>query len=228
MKDKILKLCRRLKECTLDDLISLTEEEEYIIKSTLTYLENCGCIKTDNDLIVFIQNPLKSNIEQKKLNIMLNYANDEDTEKIIKGFCLEILPSKLQHFVGVKQQCVAEYYAKFRELIFKKQHRTLRKRYDEKPQEGRYRIFYDRYVFFYVYDNKIYLSDYLLRGQFEKKFNKSEIREFKLMYSYLSRIESHNKNEHYMYYRLADYIWRRDREYEDLYTDLKQNLLNIS
>ena len=35
MKDKILKLCRRLKKCTLDELLSLTEEKEYIIKSAL-------------------------------------------------------------------------------------------------------------------------------------------------------------------------------------------------
>ena len=96
------------------------------------------------------------------------------------------------------------------------------------PQEGRYRIFFEKYVFFYVYNNKIFLSDSLLRGECEKKFTKSEIREFKIMYSYLSRIESHNGNEDYMYHRLAEYIWRRGREYKDLYTDLKQNLLNIA
>ncbi len=67
MKDKVLKLCRRLKKCTLSDLLSLTEEKEYIVKSTLSYLENNGCIKLNDGLIVFIQNPQQSNIEQKKL-----------------------------------------------------------------------------------------------------------------------------------------------------------------
>lgn len=228
MKDKILKLCRRLKKCTLDELLSLTEEKEYIIKSALTYLENIGCIKIDHNLILFIQNPQKTNIEQKRLNIMLNYATLDDVDKIIKGFCLEIVPNKLQHFVGVKQQCIAEYYAKFREIIYKKQYIELKKLFDKNPQEGRYRIFYDKYAFFYVYGDKVYLSDYYLRGKLEKKFTKSQIREFKIMYSYLSRIESHNGNEQYMYYRLAEYIWRRDREYEDLCSDLKQNLLNIA
>ena len=71
MKDKILKLCRRLKKCTLDELLSLTEEKEYIIKSALTYLENIGCIKIDHNLILFIQNPQKTNIEQKRLNIIV-------------------------------------------------------------------------------------------------------------------------------------------------------------
>ena len=228
MRDKVLKLCRRLKKCTLNDLISLTEEKEYIIKSTLSYLENIGCIKIDNDFVIFIQNPKKSNIEQKNLNIMLNYSTSEDIDKIMKGFCLEILPTKLQHFVKVKHQCIADYYAKFRELIYENQHKKLKKLFDKKPQEGRYRIFYDKYAFFYVYDNNVYLSDYYLYGTLEKKFTKTQIREFKIMYSYLKRVESHNTNEYYMYHRLAEYIWRRDREYEDLYSDLKQNLLNIA
>lgn len=228
MRDKVLKLCRRLKKCTLSDLSSLMEEKNYIIKSTLDYLENIGCIKRDNDEITFIQNPNKSNIEQKNLNIMFSYASDEDVDRIIKGFCLEIQPSKLQHFVELKHKCISEYYAKFREIIYKNQYNILKKKFYNKPQEGRYRIFYDKYVFFYVYDDYVYLSDYYLYGKIEKKFTKSQIREFKIMYSYLKRIESHNTNEYYMYERLAEYIWRRDREYEDLYTDLKQNLLNIA
>ena len=44
-KDKILKLCRRLKKCTLDDLVSLTETNEDIVKTALLYLENEGFIQ---------------------------------------------------------------------------------------------------------------------------------------------------------------------------------------
>ena len=61
----------------------------------------------------------------------------------------------------------------------------------------------------------------------QKNFTKSQIREFKNMYCYLARIESLNTNENYMFYRLAESIWRRCREYAFLYSDLKQNLLNI-
>ena len=227
MKDKVLKLCRRLKKCTLNEIVALTEEQEDKVKKALVFLENNGCIKIMNDLVVFINNK-KSNVEQKNLNIMLTYISPEDIDTVIKGFCLEIVPSKLQYFVGVKQHCIAEYYAKFRELIYKKQHKILLKKFDTTPQKGRYRIFYDKYVFFYVYDNRVYLSDTLLRASVENNFSKKEIREFKVMYSYLSRIESHNGNEDYMYHRLSEYIWRRNREYEDLYSDLKQNLLNIA
>ncbi len=40
MRDKVLKLCRRLKKCTLNDLVSLTEEQEDIVSTALLYLEN--------------------------------------------------------------------------------------------------------------------------------------------------------------------------------------------
>jgi hypothetical protein len=81
-------------------------------------------------------------------------------------------------------------------------------------------MFYEKYAYFYVYNNQVFVSDKLLRANYEKKFEKPEIREFKRMYSYLARVESHNVNENYMYYRLAEYIWRRGKSFEELYKDI--------
>ena len=55
MRDKVLKLCRRLKKCTLDDLISLTESSEEDIKTAVISLENDGESTwgwTQNSLVV--------------------------------------------------------------------------------------------------------------------------------------------------------------------------------
>ena len=38
MKDKVLKLCRRLKSCTLSDLSAFIEIDEKIIETILLYL----------------------------------------------------------------------------------------------------------------------------------------------------------------------------------------------
>jgi hypothetical protein len=38
MKERILKLCRRLKSCTLDDLIQLTETDKETISLNILYL----------------------------------------------------------------------------------------------------------------------------------------------------------------------------------------------
>lgn len=229
MKDKILKLCRRLKKCTLNDLISYTEEAEDIVKTALVYLDNEGLIQEKDGNIYYLDSKSsKKELQKKNIDLMLEYRTPEETEIIIKGFCLEIPPQKLSHLIGVHANCVCRYYGVFRKMIYDRQFKLLLNSFAEKPQQGRYRKFYSQYAYFYVYKNQVFVSEKLLRASLEKDFTKSEIREFKNMYCYLARVESHNINENYMFYRLAEYIWRRCREYQFLYRDLKENLLNIS
>jgi hypothetical protein len=229
MKDKVLKLCRRLKKCTLNDLISYTEENEDIIKTALLYLDNEGLIQEKNGNIYYLDKKYKKDhVQAKNINIMMEYRTPEEVEIIIKGFCLEIPPQKLCELIGVNPNCICKYYGVFRKMIYDRQYKLLLKSFFDKPQIGRYRRFYEKYAFFYVYKDQVFVCDKLLRASIEKNFTKSQIREFKNMYCYLARIESHNSNENYMFYRLAEYIWRRYREYAYLYQDLKQNLLNKS
>ena len=228
MKDKVLKLCRRLKKCTLNDLISYTEENEDIIKTALLYLDNEGLIQEKNGNIYYLDKKYKKDhVQAKNINIMMEYRTPEEVEIIIKGFCLEIPPQKLCELIGVNPNCICKYYGVFRKMIYDRQYKLLLKSFFDKPQIGRYRRFYEKYAFFYVYKDQVFVCDKLLRASIEKNFTKSQIREFKNMYCYLARIESHNSNENYMFYRLAEYIWRRCRKYAYLYQDLKQNLLNI-
>lgn len=230
MKDQVLKLCRRLKKCTLDDLTSYLETNKDIISTALLYLENEGLIKEKDGQIIYLeQKPAKKGrIENKKFDLMAEYRTPEEIDIIIKGFCLEIPPQKLCELIKVHANCVCKYYGVFRKLIYDRQLKLLLNSFFDKPQQGRFRKFYDKYAYFYVYKNKVFVCDKLLRASLEKNFTKSEIREFKNMYCYLARIENHNVNENYMFYRLAEYIWRRCKEYVHLYQDLKQNLLNIS
>lgn len=229
MKDKVLKLCRRLKKCTLNDLISYTEANEEIVKTALLYLDNEGLIQEQGGIIYYTEKKYKKgHIQAKNIDLMMDYRTPEEVEIIIKGFCLEIPPQKLCELIGVNPNCICKYYGVFRKMIYDRQYKLLLKSFFNKPQIGRYRRFYEKYAFFYVYKDQVFVCDKLLRASLEKKFTKPQIREFKNMYCYLARIESHNVNENYMFYRLAEYIWRRCREYAYLYRDLKQNLLNIA
>jgi hypothetical protein len=211
-------------------LVSYLETDEDIISTALLYLENEGFIKTDNGEILYLESkPVHTGkISKKNFNLMEEYRTPEEIEIIIKGFCLEIPPQKLCEIIGVKANCICRYYGVFRKMIYERQFKKLVKSFIENPKQGRYRMFYEKYAFFYVYQNQVFVCDRLLRASLEKNFTKPEIREFKNMYCYLSRVESHNTNENYMYYRLAEYIWRRCREYPYLYRDLKTNLLNKS
>ena len=59
MKDKVLKLCRRLKKCTLNDLISYTEANEEIVKTALLYLDNEGLIQEQGGIIYYTEKKYK-------------------------------------------------------------------------------------------------------------------------------------------------------------------------
>ena len=63
MRDKVLKLCRRLKSCTLDDLVSFLDTDSAIIETVLLYLEQEELININNDIItVNFELKKKSNI----------------------------------------------------------------------------------------------------------------------------------------------------------------------
>lgn len=226
MKEQVLKLCKRLKNCTLNDIVQFLEVEQSIIETTILYLEQEDLICINNGIITIADKKSTSKCEQKNLSLMFQFQSDEKIEYILKGFCLNIPPQKLCYLLEISNSCLCNYYAIFRKMIYDRQFKELLKQFFDKPQEGRYRKFYEKYAYFYVYNNKVYVSEKLLRATLEKGYTKEEVREFKRMYCYLARVESHNINENYMYYRLAESIWRREKSFEELYSDLKNNLIS--
>ena len=91
MKDKVLKLCRRLKSCTLSDLSAFIVIDEKIIETIL--LQQEGLIQNQNGLITIAETKKKkSDINNKNLHLMSQYRTDEEIDILLKGFCLEIPP----------------------------------------------------------------------------------------------------------------------------------------
>ena len=218
-KDKVLKLCRRLKCCTINDITQFIDTDDDVIKSLVTYLAQEGLISNNNGVITFLENQ-KDVFQQKNLQLMFQYNSSENIDIIIRCFCLNIPPQIVCKLVNLSTSCISEYYGVFRKEIFEHQKEELLKYYLEKPQKGRFRKFFEKYAYFYVYKNKVFVSKCLLSSKIEKDFTKEEIREFKRTYCYLKRIENHNINENYLYYRLADSIWKHEKSFEDLYRDL--------
>ena len=223
-KDQVLKLCKRLKNCTLNELVQFLEVDEKIIETVLIYLEQEELININNGVITIKEKNLQTKRQRKNLFLMFQYQSEEKVQLILKGFCLNIPPQKMALLLDLNKSCLCDYYNIFRKLIYEYQFKELLKLYFENPQISRYRIFYERYAYFYVYNKQVFISEKVLKATLEKKYTKDEVREFKRMYSYLSRIESHNINERYMYYRLAEYIWRHEKDFEELYHDI-QNLI---
>lgn len=222
MKDKVLKLCRRLRSCTINDLVEFIEDENIVVE-TIKILEKERLIFNNGGIITVSELPPKSKnkVNNKNLNLMFQFRTDEEIDILIKGFCLSIPASKICYFINVKSQCASDYYCLFRKKIYDNQLKVLENLYLQNPQRARLRTFFDKIAYFYTYDKQIFVSEKILPTQKdERNYTKEEIREFKRVYCYLKRIEIRNINENYLYYRLADSIWRHEKSFEELYRDL--------
>lgn len=231
MKDKLLSLCRRLKNFTRDELLSFMDIEEEVLDLMLLFLIDEGNIEERDGVYSYVKpSTLKSNIkwQNKNLHYMFQFHSPETIDLIIKSYCLGIPTHKTCYLVTLNNSCIADFYTEFRKLIYERQHKTLLNCFFEKPQIGRYRIFFEQYAYFYVYNNHVFVSEKLLRENNGKNFTKTEVQEFKKIYSFLTRQVAHNTNQAKLHHKLAEGIWRRERTFEDLYQDLKVNLLNIS
>ena len=51
MKEQIFRLCKRLKNCTLNDLVQMLEVEDAIIETALLFLEQEDSISIKNGII---------------------------------------------------------------------------------------------------------------------------------------------------------------------------------
>ena len=227
MQEKILQLCRRLGSCTINDLVEFIEDENIVIK-TIKILEKERLIFNDGGIITVSELPLKSKnkVNNKNLNLMFQFRTDEEIDILIKGFCLGIPASKICYFINVQSQCASDYYCLFRKKIYDNQLKILENLHLQNPQKARLRTFFDKIAYFYTYDKQIFVCEKMLPTKDnERNYTKEEIREFKRVYCYLKRIESRNINENYLYYRLADSIWRHEKSFDYLYNDLKNNLI---
>lgn len=226
MKDQILKLCKRLKKSTLNDILQLMEIQPEVLELAIMYLISEGDLQEKDGIYTVIEKTTKKGqIENKNLNLMFMFHSPETVDLIMRGFCALIPTQKLSHLVNVDDNCIGDFYRIFRNLIYERQLNELLNFYFTNPQQGRFRKFFEKYAYFYSYNNKIYVSKKFLQANREKNFTDAEIQDFKKVYSYLSRIESHNMNEVCLHQRLAEGIWRREKEFQELYEDLKNNLI---
>lgn len=226
MRDQVLKLCRRLKNCTLEDLVQFTEAKKSVIETILLYLINEGKIQEEDGIYSFVeQTNSKNYIENKNLQIMFMYHSPESVDIIMRGFCAMLPTLKLSYLIDVSDSSIGDFYRIFRNLIYERQSNELLNYYIKSPQQYRYRKFFEKYAYFYTYENKIFVIQKPLRANKEKNFTKKEVQEFKKIYCHLARVESHNKFQTDLYQRLAEEIWRRDKTFEELYYDLKNNLI---
>ena len=223
MKERILKLCKRLDKFSLDDISTIADDiNESTISLVLMYLVHEGqLIKRDN---IYFYNKKNRKIEQMPF---IKYFPMQIIDLTMKAFCSEISAEKITNLLPICEDSTMKIYSHFRESIYNDQYKKLYSYYNLSPQKYRSGTFFNSYTaYFYTYNNLVFITNKPFFNTSEKNFSKSEIKEFKKIYSYLSRIESHNKNKINIYHKLAEALWKRNKSFDELYESLK-NIMNM-
>lgn len=219
MNAQILKLCRRLDKFTIENLVMISEMESRELLQILKELVSEGKITHSNGVYFFVKKETKPH----KYSIF-EFFNSNTIDMAIRCFCLEIPAYKAFKLLGIGENSINKLYNIFRELLYNRQMEILNTCYSAKPQKGRLRIFFDTSVYFYIYNNQVFVSEKLFNSSDEKSFTKEEIKEFKKVYCYLTRCVFHNQIKHNLVPQLAEFIWRRNKGFEPLYFKMKNIL----
>lgn len=216
MKDRILQLCKRLNRFTLDEIATISEISVDKLLPTLNELILESKLLEENGTYIY----LKKKCTSDKYSIF-KYYSKITIDMIIKCFCESIITTKISHILSIGETQVQKFYTIFRILIYEKQKKLLDNFYSLNPQKARYRKFFNQEVYLYLYCNQIFVSKNLLKSSEDKTFSKDQKAKFTTIYCYLSRNLTHNKMANNLNCKIAETLWRRKREFKDLYYDLK-------
>ena len=216
MEDQILKLCKRLNKFTLENLEILSEIPKAELLPILSkFVNENKLIKQEIEYLF-----QKCNVSVQKYSIFKTYPaiiNDI----VLRCFCENINSIKASNIANIGENQIQSFYTIFRTLIYQKQKQKLDFYYLKSPQKARHRKFFNQGVYLYLYCNQIFVSENLLKSSEDKTFSKDQKAEFTTIYCYLSRNLTHNKMAANLNCKIAETLWRRKREFKDLYYDLK-------
>lgn len=223
MKDKILLLCKRLNKFTLDEISTISEINLTELLPIINELTFEGKLLQENGVYFYTK---KQSISVKYS--IFKYYPKVTIDLVLRCFCESISTTKVSNILSVGEDQVQKFYTIFRMLIYERQEKWLRNYYVQEPQNARRRKFFDQEVYLYIYNKQVFVSEILLQSPDDKPLNTNNKTEFSKIYCYLTRNLTHNQNAHNLNCKIAETLWRRNKNFNELYFDLKNNLLNFS
>lgn len=223
MKERILRLCKRLNKFTLDEISIISELEPNKLLPIINELISEDILVQVNGVYFYSK---KQSISAKYS--IFKYYPKVTIDLVLRCFCESISTTKTFHIASMGEDQVQKFYTIFRTLIYERQEKWLKDFYVQEPQNARHRMFFDQEVYLYIYNKQVFVSEILLQSPDDKPLNTNDKAEFSKIYCYLTRNLAHNQNAHNLNCKIAETLWRRNKNFNELYFDLKNRLLNFS
>lgn len=125
MKERILRLCKRLNKFSLDEITAIAEDiDGTVLELQLTNFEQEKKLIKQGETYCYNKKISTSN-RTSKLSMMFQYHSRERIDIIIKAFCCECSTEHLSKILNLGVSCVNDFYRFFRETLYTKQKKEL-------------------------------------------------------------------------------------------------------
>lgn len=227
MKERILRLCKRLDKFSFEDISTIADDvDESVLELLLSTLVSEKRLIKNEDTYLYNKKICtnKSSLNQPQF---LQHHSKQDADYILKGFCADVEVFKMMDLFGFSTHVMNKYYTYFRTLIYENQKSELLQYFEKTPKMPQERVYMNTKVYLYLYSHKLFVSEKYLVSKDARKHTEAERLEIKNIYlkSYrkvLSRSFAHKFRLH-----LAEEVWKWGKEFYVRYENLNK-LLNIS
>lgn len=207
MKDKILKLAKRLDKFTLEDIEPILNCEG--INEVLQDLVVDGRLDSDGNFYSYNESE-----KHLPLPFCFKFHSQEKIEMITKCFCAGVKSKQASFLLDIADATVQNFYKHFRQMIFERQLNTLKTFFEHEPKIPKMRKFYEIPVYFYLYDNELFVVDKPLKTKRKKlPYTKQESLRIKVLYSRLRRSINHSQMKQNLAQHVTEHIWRYGKDF---------------
>ena len=224
MKNKVLKLCKRLNKITIEEILPILMATEGEVTPIIKELQAEGLLEDREDGVYFYKEKTK-----EKQPLFIEVRTKEEMNLIIRCFCIGLATIKAGFIINYSNDVVNKYYRFFRKHIYEDQLKELKRLYDEKPQIARMRTFFDKPVYFYYYNNKTWVVPKpFITGAVEKNMSKEDVLNFKTDYMRISRRMVLHQTTSYLEHHIAEIIWKLNNPNQEELVDYIYEKLNFA
>jgi len=214
MKDKILKLAKRLDKFRFEDIEPILNCEG--VSEVLQELVSEGRLNFNSNIYSY-----KEPVKHLTLPFCFKFHSQEKIEMITKCFCAGVKSKQTSFLLDIADATVQNFYKHFRQMIYERQLNALKTHFERKPKTPKMRKFFDISVYFYLYDDELFVVDKPLKTKLKKlPHTKQESLRIKVLYSRLRRSINHSKMKQNLAQHVAEHVWKYENEYYTLFKSL--------
>ena len=210
MRNKILKLAKRLNKFSLEEIEPILNCDN--LQEILGELVEEKLLQFQCGIYFYIKNEYK----KSDLPMFFQFHTKGEIDMIIKLFCAGVATDKGAFLLGISDATLQKFNMYFRKIIYERQLQELKENFVQNPKSPKVRTFYDIPVYFYLYDDKLFVTGKELNGKDLKEHTREDKLKIKVLYSRLRRSINHSNMKKLLPYHIAEHIWKYGKEFDEL------------